>query len=66
MLHESPLIYRLDLPDLHTRDGARDDKTLNFTGPLEDREGIRVMYNSPDQRLFLRRLDPEISDKWVI
>ena len=61
-----PVILRRGLPDVDARNRARDDQALNFRSPLEDRVGIRAMCNLPNQRLFLRRLDPGMNDKWVI
>jgi hypothetical protein len=52
----------LDLLDLHTRDGARDDQALNFTGPLEDRVGIEVARRRPRQGFFPNWADPRMME----
>jgi hypothetical protein len=34
---QKPANSRLGLPDVHARDGARDDQALNLRSPFEDR-----------------------------
>jgi len=63
---QKPANLRLGLPDLYTRDGARNDQTLNFRSPLEDCVDTGVTNNSPRQGLFSRRIGPGMSEKWVI
>jgi hypothetical protein len=58
---QGPAILRLDLLDLHSRDGARDDQALNFTGPFEDRVGPIGATISTGHGTFRSEIDPQMS-----
>jgi len=44
---KSHLNYSLGLLDVHTRDGARNDETLDLTGPFKNRVSIGVARRAP-------------------
>ena len=53
----------LGLPDVHARDRARNNESLNFTGALEDGIDIKVAYKSPRHTFFPNWRDPRKMEK---
>ena len=58
-----PTNLRLGLPDVHARDGARNDQALNFRGPFEDRVVPIGATRSTGRDTFRREMDPQINGK---
>src|ERR1035437_910317 len=48
--------------NVYSRNGPRDDQSLDLTRALEDRVGIRVAHKSPHQGLFVNWRDPRITE----
>lgn len=46
---------------MHTRDGPRDDESLDLAGSFKDRVGIGVAPRSPRQGFFPNWIDPRIT-----
>src|ERR1039457_3161823 len=59
---KSLLIYCSGLLDVHARNSARNDQTLNFRSPFEDRVGIGVAHKYPSEKFFPNWRDPRITE----
>jgi hypothetical protein len=48
--------------NLYSRDRSRDNQALNLARAFKDRVSIRVALKLPDKMVFLKSMDPQMSE----